>query len=68
MLSCRDMYIIGNRLCKVKNNLNNPFGGMNMIFAGSFAQLPLPYGGENASLYITTLDQTLLIATLSWQH
>ena len=37
MLSCRDMHVIGNRLCKVKNNLSMPFGGMNMIFAGDFA-------------------------------
>ncbi|PBK59896.1 hypothetical protein ARMSODRAFT_898713, partial [Armillaria solidipes] len=28
-----------------------PFGGMNMIFAGDFAQLPPAIGGERASLY-----------------
>ena len=55
MLSCKDMFTIGNRLCKVKNNLSLPFGGINMIFAGDFAQLPPPYGGENASLYSSTV-------------
>ncbi|PBK90546.1 hypothetical protein ARMGADRAFT_1046900 [Armillaria gallica] len=28
-----------------------PFGGMNMIFAGDFAQLPPVIGGENSALY-----------------
>ena len=55
MLSCKDMFTIGNRLCKVKNNLSSPFGGINMIFAGDFAQLPPPYGGENTSLYSSTV-------------
>jgi hypothetical protein len=27
------------------------FGGMNMVFAGDFAQLPPAMGGENISLY-----------------
>lgn len=40
MLSCRDMYLISAQLVQVMNNLNMPFGGLNMIFAGNFAQLP----------------------------
>ena len=55
MLSCKDMYIIGNRLCLVKNVLDMPFGAMNMIFAGDFAQLPPPYGGESSALYSHTV-------------
>ena len=57
MLSCKDMYVIGNRLCMVKNNLDVPFGRMNMIFASDFAQLPPPYGGENAALYSHTIGR-----------
>ena len=51
MLSCRDMYLISARLARVMNNLEAPFGGLNIIFAGDFAQLPPVIGHENASLY-----------------
>jgi hypothetical protein len=48
MLSCHDMYKIAAQLAKALNNFNEPYGGINMIFAGDFAQLP-PVGGQ--SLY-----------------
>jgi hypothetical protein len=48
MLSCHDMYKISAKLAKALNVYDKPFGGINMIFAGDFAQLP-PVGG--ASLY-----------------
>ena len=48
MLSCHDMYKISSQLAKCLNQAELPFGGINMIFAGDFAQLP-PVGG--ASLY-----------------
>ena len=48
MLSCHDLYKISSQLAKALNVIDLPFGGMNMIFAGDFAQLP-PVGG--ASLY-----------------
>ena len=51
MLSCRDMYLISARLARVMNNLEAPFGGLNIIFAGDFAQLPPVIGHEHASLY-----------------
>ena len=51
MLSCRDMYLISARLARVMNNLEAPFGGLNIIFAGDFAQLPPVIGQEHASLY-----------------
>ena len=51
MLSCRDMYLINKRLARVMNNLDAPFGGLNFIFAGDFAQLPPVIGHEHASLY-----------------
>ena len=54
MLSCREMYLISARLARILNNPDTPFGGMNMIFAGDFAQLPPAIGGEHASLYSRT--------------
>jgi hypothetical protein len=57
MLSCHDMYKISAQLCKVMNQPTLPFGGMNMLFAGDFAQLPPPVGGENVSLYSRTVGK-----------
>jgi hypothetical protein len=51
MLSCHDMYKISAQLCKVMNEPTIPYGGLNMLFAGDFAQLPPPIGGEIVSLY-----------------
>ncbi|SJL18287.1 uncharacterized protein ARMOST_21872 [Armillaria ostoyae] len=51
MLSCADLYKISARLAMCTNNADLPFGGMNVIFAGDFAQLPPVIGGENSSLY-----------------
>ena len=55
MLSCKDIYRISERLAKVMNNTEDPFGGLNMIFAGDFAQLPPAIGQEHASLYSRTV-------------
>jgi len=51
MLSARDMYKISFQLCKVLNITEIPFGNLNMVFSGDFAQLPPALGGENVSLY-----------------
>ena len=51
MLSARDLYKISFQLCKVLNNAETPFGNLNMVFSGDFAQLPPAMGGEHASLY-----------------
>ncbi|KAF9455952.1 hypothetical protein BDZ94DRAFT_1285957 [Collybia nuda] len=40
---------------RVMNEVEVPFGGLNMIFSGDFAQLPPVIGGENASLYSRTV-------------
>jgi PIF1-like helicase len=42
MLSCHDMYNISAQLAKALNIFDVPFGGLNIIFAGDFAQLPPP--------------------------
>ena len=51
MLSARDMYKISFQLCKVLNIPEIPFGNLNIVFSGDFAQLPPALGGENVSLY-----------------
>jgi hypothetical protein len=51
MLSCLDMYRICSQLARSSGNKEDTFGGMNMIFAGDFAQLPPVIGGEGSSLY-----------------
>jgi hypothetical protein len=40
MLSCLDVCRISARLCDAMNEHEKPFGGLSMIFAGDFAQLP----------------------------
>jgi hypothetical protein len=54
MLSCRDLYRISERLSLI-SGCDDVFGGMNLIFAGDFAQLPPAIGHENASLYSRTV-------------
>ncbi|TFK66991.1 hypothetical protein BDN72DRAFT_771311, partial [Pluteus cervinus] len=51
MLSCRDLYRISLQLTKIYGAPELPFGGVNMIFAGDFAQLPPVFGGEGSALY-----------------
>ena len=40
MISCRDMYKISAQAAKARVVYDEPFGGINFIFAGDFAQLP----------------------------
>lgn len=40
MLSCKHMHIVSSRLANTTGQHEVPFGGMNMILAGDFAQLP----------------------------
>ena len=76
MLSCRDMYLISARLARVMNNADDPFGGLNFIFAGDFAQLPPVIGQEHASLYSRSVgmkatslrDQEAAIGKAFWHQ
>ena len=76
MLSCHNMYLISTRLARVMNNLNAPFGGLNFIFAGDFAQLPPVIGQEHASLYSRSVgskatslrDQEAAIGKALWHQ
>jgi hypothetical protein len=51
MLSCYDMYRISCQLAIALNNPEEPFGGLSMLFAGDFAQLPPVVGDKHSSLY-----------------
>jgi hypothetical protein len=55
MLSAQDLYKISHQLSCVFNVFDIPFGGLNMVFAGDFAQLPPVIGGEHTSLYSRTI-------------
>ena len=55
MLSARDLYRINAQLAKVLGVSDVPFGGLNMVFCGDFAQLPPAVGGEHVSLYSRTI-------------
>jgi hypothetical protein len=55
MLSARDLYKISYQLAHTFNKSDIPFGGMNMVFCGDFAQLPPVPGGESKSLYSHTI-------------
>jgi hypothetical protein len=76
MLSCRDMYRISMTLATVLNRPDMPFGGLNMIFSGDFAQLPPAIGGESTSLYSRTVgtfgsllaDQEAAIGKALWHQ
>jgi hypothetical protein len=50
MVSCEDLFEISHRLCALTGNYAAPFGGISMIFAGDFAQLP-PAGPGSRALY-----------------
>ena len=40
MVSCQNMYDISKRLALCHDNSDEPFGGMNMVLCGDFAQFP----------------------------
>lgn len=40
MVDCRSVYNICAKMCTALKNDGQAFGGVNMIFAGDFAQLP----------------------------
>ena len=55
MLSAKDLYRIHVQLARVFDCADVPFGNLNMVFSGDFAQLPPALGGENVSLYSRTI-------------
>ena len=60
MVSCIDLYRISAQLAKLKNIMELPFGGMNMIFAGDFAQLaPVKSAPLYSQLVGTTINNSM---------
>lgn len=57
MVSCHELYAISARLAELTNMHDKPFGGVNMIFAGDFAQLA-PVGGVALYSHVPLLNPT----------
>jgi hypothetical protein len=57
MVSCDDNYKISSQLAKGLNIFELPYGGINMIFSGDFAQLPPVFGSP---LYSGTVGTQLM--------
>ncbi|KAJ4493162.1 hypothetical protein C8J55DRAFT_418102 [Lentinula edodes] len=70
MLGCRFMLKISRALCRAKDN-NLPFGGINIIFAGDFAQLaPIReqrlFSFINTARVGTSYGQEIVFGKLLW--
>src|SRR5882762_1270740 len=57
MVSCDDNYKISAQLAKALNVFEFPYGGINMIFSGDFAQMPPVFGSP---LYSGTVGTQLM--------
>src|ERR1700692_3155533 len=57
MVACHDNYKISSQLAKATNEFDLPYGGINMIFSGDFAQLPPVFGSP---LYSGTVGTQLM--------
>ncbi|KIJ28100.1 hypothetical protein M422DRAFT_190190 [Sphaerobolus stellatus SS14] len=76
MLSSRDLYKISNRLSAIRNNPHVPFGGINIILCGDFAQLPpvkaIPLYDHNILLSpsagSTAHDQEVALGKTLWHQ
>ena len=76
MLSCGHMYVISKQLATALSLTDIPFGGMNMIFAGDFAQLPpvkatplYDYSvGTSPKAGMTLRDQECTIGKAVWHQ
>ena len=75
MLSCKNLFAISKRLSTIQNCHDMPFGGINVVLCGDFAQLtpvkgvPL-YSGDLFSdkSSMTTSDQENAIGKSIWQQ
>ena len=62
MVACHELYQISAALAKARNMTETPFGGLNMIFAGDFAQLKPVFGSPLYSHTVgTSLDASMSV-------
>jgi len=62
MVACHELYQISASLAKARNTTETPFGGLNMIFAGDFAQLKPVFGSPLYSHTVSTsLDASMTV-------
>ena len=62
MVACHELYNISASLAKARNMTEVPFGGLNMIFAGDFAQLKPVFGSPLYSQTVgTTIDAAMSV-------
>jgi hypothetical protein len=57
MVACNYNYQIGSQLAKALNEFDLPYGRINMIFSGDFAQMPPVFGSP---LYSGTVGTELM--------
>jgi hypothetical protein len=76
MVACHELYNISASLAKAKNMTEIPFGGLNMIFAGDFAQLKPVFGsplysqtvGTNIDAAMSVRSQQSAIGKALWHQ
>ena len=62
MVACHELYQISASLAKARNMTEVPFGGLNMIFAGDFAQLKPVFGSPLYSQTVgTSIDAAMSV-------
>ena len=62
MVACHELYQISASLAKARNMTEIPFGGLNMIFAGDFAQLKPVFGSPLYSQTVgTSIDAAMSV-------
>jgi len=62
MVACHELYQISASLAKARNMTKIPFGGLNMIFAGDFAQLKPVFGSPLYSQTVgTSIDAAMSV-------
>ena len=67
MVSCNDNYKIISQVPKALNEFDLPYGGINMIFFGDFAQLPPVFGSPLYSGTMYTQFNIILHLPATWR-
>jgi ATP-dependent DNA helicase PIF1 len=76
MIACHDLYSISARLAQITGMNDVPFGGMNVVFAGDFAQLAPVFGSplfdglveRYVNSRMTVRNQETVIGKVLWHQ